>query len=57
MTARTLIGRHATLIELNPDYVGLQRSHIFGDVPLIAEVVSHAESSCLVSLLPCVERR
>ena len=33
------LGRDATLIELNPDYVGLQRSRIAGDAPLFAEVV------------------
>ena len=33
------LGRDATLIELNPDYVGLQRERISGDAPLFAEVV------------------
>ena len=33
------LGRHATLIELNPAYGELQRERINGDAPLFAEVV------------------
>ena len=34
------LGRHATLIELNPDYAAIARRRIEGDAPLLAEVTA-----------------